>query len=82
MVPKIGFVTRNTHVKNQSPSTHCSKVISKVKVFKNGSNSKVKVTGSKIMVSTEKSYKKEYQSSSTHYSPYPTDATHQIWLVS
>ena len=31
-----GLVTRNTHVKNQSPSTHCSKVISKVyvKVFK------------------------------------------------
>ena len=38
-------VTWNTHVKYQSSSTHCSKVISKVKGFKNGSNSKV--TGKK-----------------------------------
>ena len=27
-----GLITRNTHVKYQSSSTHCSKVISKVKV--------------------------------------------------
>ena len=29
-----GLITRNTHVKYQISSTHCSKVISKVKVFK------------------------------------------------
>ena len=29
-----GLVTKNTHVKYQSSSTHSSKVISKVKVFK------------------------------------------------
>ena len=40
-------------MKYQSSSTHCSKVIIKVNVFKNGSNSKVKVTGLKIMVPTE-----------------------------
>ena len=59
-----GFVTKNTHVKYQSSSTHNSKVISKVKVLKNGSNSKAKVTGSKIRVSTERSY----QSFCTHCS--------------
>ena len=44
-----GLVTMMTHVsvKYQRSSTHVSKVISKVKVFKNGSNSKVKVTGAK-----------------------------------
>ena len=47
-------------MKYQSSRTHCSKVISKVKVFKKGSNSRVKVTGSKIMVPTERSYHKEY----------------------
>ena len=31
---KKGFITRNTHVKYQRSSSHCSKVISKVKVFK------------------------------------------------
>ena len=30
--PRKGLITRNTHVKYQSSSTHCSKVISKVKV--------------------------------------------------
>ena len=30
--PQKGFITRNTHVKYQSSSSHCSKVISKVKV--------------------------------------------------
>ena len=28
-----GPITRNTHVKNQSSSTRCSKIINKVKVF-------------------------------------------------
>ena len=55
-----GFITRNTHVKYQSSSIHCSKVISKVKVFKNGSNSKANVTGSIIRVTTERSFHKEY----------------------
>ena len=47
-------------MKYQSSSIHCSKVISKIKVLKNGSNIKVKVTGSQIMVPTERSYHKEY----------------------
>ena len=34
--PLKGLVTMNIHVKNQSYSTHCSNVISKVKVSKNG----------------------------------------------
>ena len=34
MVPMKGLATSNTHVKYQSPSTYCSKVIIKVKVFK------------------------------------------------
>ena len=32
--PLKGLITRNTHVKYQNSSTHCSKVISKVKVSK------------------------------------------------
>ena len=32
--PWRGLITRNTHVKYQSLSTHFSKVMSKVKVFK------------------------------------------------
>ena len=36
--PGKGLVTINTRVKYQSSDTHCSKVISKVKVFKNRSN--------------------------------------------
>ena len=55
-----GKVTGNIHVKYQNSNTHCSKVIAKVKVFKNGSNSKVKITGSNIVISTERSYHKEY----------------------
>ena len=47
MKPRKGLITRNTYVKYQRSSTHCSKVNSKIKVFKNGSNSKVKVTGKK-----------------------------------
>ena len=31
--PRKGLITRNTHVKYQSSSTHYSKVISKVKVL-------------------------------------------------
>ena len=34
MKPRKGLITRNTHVKYQSSSTHCLKVINKVKVFK------------------------------------------------
>ena len=34
MKPRKGLITRNTPVKYQSSSTHCSKVINKVKVFK------------------------------------------------
>ena len=33
-VQQKGLVIRNTHVKYNSYSTHCSKAISKVKVFK------------------------------------------------
>ena len=33
LVPTEGLVTSNTHVKYQSSSTHCSKVISKVEVY-------------------------------------------------
>ena len=46
------------------------KLLARLKFSKNGSNSKVKVTGQKIMVPTERSYHKnthvKYQSSSTH----------------
>ena len=34
MEPKKGLITRDTHVKYQSSSTYCSKVICKVEVFK------------------------------------------------
>ena len=34
MKPWKGLITRNTHVKYQSSSTHCSKVMNKVSVFK------------------------------------------------
>ena len=34
MKPQKGLLTRNTHVKYQSSSTHCSKVIRKGRVFK------------------------------------------------
>ena len=34
MKPRKGLITKNTHMKYQSSSTHCSKVISKVKFFK------------------------------------------------
>ena len=53
-------ITRDIHVKYQSSSTHLSKVFSNIKVFKSRLNSKFKVTESKIMVPTERSYHKEY----------------------
>ena len=46
--PQIGLITRDTLVKFQSSSTHCSKVNSKDNIIKNMSNSNV--TGSKILV--------------------------------
>ena len=48
------YIRRDTHVKYQSSSTLSSKVISKVNIFKKW------VTGSKIMVPTERSYHREY----------------------
>ena len=65
--------SKKFHVKYQSSCTHCSKVISHVKVFKKRSNSKAKVTGSKMLAPTENSCPKKYscetyQSSSTHCS--------------
>ena len=54
--PRKGLDTRNTHGKYQNSSTHSSKVINKGKVFKNRSNSKVKVTGSKMVVTTESTH--------------------------
>ena len=47
--------TRNIYVEFQRSSTHCSIVISKIEVFKNRSNSEVKVTWSKLMVPIERS---------------------------
>ena len=35
MEPMKGLITRDTHVKYQNSSAHCSKVICKVEVFKN-----------------------------------------------
>ena len=59
MKPWKSLITRKTHVKYKSSSTHCSKVISKVKVFKKW----VKLQGQghrvKKMAPTEKSYHKE-----------------------
>ena len=56
LFPWKGSVTRNTLMKYQCSSTHNLNVISKVKVFlKNISNSKVKVTGSELLVSSERS---------------------------
>ena len=54
MVPCEGLVTRNTDVKYESPIISGKKVMAKVKVFKNRSNFKVKVTRSKIMVPRER----------------------------
>ena len=55
MVPtKIGLITRNTHVKYQSSSTHYSKVISKDKVFIKWVKSQGQGHGVKIMLPTNK----------------------------
>ena len=45
-----GLVTRNAHIQYKSPSSSGLKVMAKVKFLKSGSNFKVKVTRSKIMV--------------------------------
>ena len=45
MKPRKGLITRNTHVKYQSSSTHCLKVISNVKVLK---KKWVKLQGHKV----------------------------------
>ena len=45
--PRKGLITGNIHVKYQSSITRCLKIISKVKISKNWSNSNVKVTGLK-----------------------------------
>ena len=54
------LITRNTHVKYQSSSTHYSNVISKIKVLISRSNSKVKVTRSILLVSTGRPFLIEY----------------------
>ena len=41
MVPTESAITDNTHVKYQSSSTHCSKVISKVKFQRGGQNDRM-----------------------------------------
>ena len=66
--PLKGFITRNTHVKYQCSSTHCSRVISNVKVFKKwvklqGQGHRVKNNGTQ-----EKNTHVKYQSSSSHCS--------------
>ena len=57
---KIKYLQKDIHVKYQSSSTHYSKVISKIDFLKNRSHSQIKVTRSKIMVPTKRSYHKEY----------------------
>ena len=42
LVPTESLVTKNTHVKHQSSSNHCSKVIGKVKVKLQGQGHSVK----------------------------------------
>ena len=59
-----GLVTRNAHMKCRSFSTHCKKVISKVKFLKSRLNSKVKVW----YVGTHSKVLSLYQSSNTHCS--------------
>ena len=51
---QIDFITGYTHVNYQSSSTHNSNVINNVKVFKSRTDSKVKVTMSKLLVSMER----------------------------
>ena len=53
-------LTRNIHMKYKNSGPYCSKVNSKAKVVKNRSNSKVKVTGLKMFVPTDRSCHKKY----------------------
>ena len=55
-----GLVTRNVHMKYESPTSSGSEAMTQVKVFKSRSNSKVKVTRSKILVPIKRSCHKEY----------------------
>ena len=57
--------SQGINVKYQSSSTHYSKVISKIKFLKNRLHSKVKATRSKIMLTTRRSYHKEYSCESS-----------------
>ena len=62
MVPIKGLIIRNAH---QSSSTHCSKVISKVKVFKEwvklqGQRHRVKINGIHGKVSSQEIFNMEY----------------------
>ena len=54
-----GLVTRNVHMKYESPTSSGFEAMAKVKVFKSRSNFKVKVTRSKILVPMERSCHKE-----------------------
>ena len=55
-----GLVTRNVHMKNMKAlPLLVRKLWPRSKFFKSRSNFKVKVTGSKILVSMERSYHKE-----------------------
>ena len=56
LVPTEGLVTKNNHVKYQRFSAHCLKVISKVQVFRDRSNSKVKVTEKMLVLYLRKDY--------------------------
>ena len=53
----IDLVTRNIM---KALALTVQKLIARLKFSKNGSNSKVKVTVSKTMVSTKRSYQREY----------------------
>ena len=63
-------------MKYESPTIYQSKVMCKVKVFENRSNSKVKGQKVKVMVSNEKSHQKEkhvkYETSTTYQSKVMT----------
>ena len=54
MVSVKGLITRNAHVKYESPTSLGKEAMSQVKVFE-----KVKVTRSKVMVWHQRSYHKE-----------------------
>ena len=54
-----GLVTRNAHVKYETPTVSGLEAMAKVKVFKSRSKFMVKVTRSKILVPMERSCHKE-----------------------